>query len=56
MNIVDIISEIERDYAEWIEMSEDPHKFIMGILANKVIKLENHVQYLERRLKYVSML
>ena len=51
MNVIDIISEIERDYAEWIEMQEEPHVFIMGILANKIIRLENQVEYLERRLK-----
>jgi hypothetical protein len=51
MNVVEIIAEVEKDYSEWIEMSAEPHRFIMGILANKIIRLENQIEYLERRLK-----
>lgn len=51
MNVTQIIAEVEKDYSEWIEMSHEPHKFIMGVLANKIIRLENQVEYLERRLK-----
>lgn len=51
MKVIEIISEIESNYSEWLEMVDDPHRFIMGILANKIINLENQVIYLEKRLK-----
>ncbi len=44
---------IEQSY-EWLEMSSDPTYLIVGILANKVIKLQDHIDYLEKRLEHVS--
>lgn len=49
MNALEIITEVEKNYSEWIEMMDNPHEFIVGILANKIVKLEGHIQYLERR-------
>lgn len=51
MNAIEIISELKDKYSEWLEMSDRPHEFIMGVMANKIIKLEGHIEYLERRLK-----
>ncbi len=44
---------IEQSY-EWLEMSNDPTYLMVGILANKVIKLQDHIEYLEKRLQHVS--
>ncbi len=49
-----IIEEIREQYSEWIEMSEDPATFVAGVLAIKIIKLNEHIEYLERRLDHVS--
>jgi len=50
----DVIEKVKHDAAEWLEMSEDPDKFISGILANKIITLEKHIQYLEKRVNDAS--
>jgi hypothetical protein len=54
MNPSEIIREIQESASEWIEMSEDPAMLIAVILADKIIKLNEHIQYLEKRLDYVS--
>lgn len=54
MTSYDIIKQVKEDYCEWIEMSETPDAMVSGILANKVVKLQEHIEYLERRLHYVS--
>jgi len=50
----DVIREIEESASEWIEMSENPSYLIAGILAKKIIALNSHIEYLERRLEYDS--
>lgn len=54
MTVEDIIREVQENAAEWIEMSEDPSAFVVGVLANKIIKLEGYIEYLERRVKDAS--
>lgn len=54
MNVIDIIREVQENAGEWIEMSPDPAVLMMGILAHKIIRLQDQIEYLERRLKYVS--
>lgn len=51
MNADDVIREIQENYAEWIEMSDDPTMFVAEVLAKKVINLQEHIQYLERRVE-----
>lgn len=51
MNAKDIIEQVQKDAAEWLEMTDDPATFIAGILANKIITLQSYIRYLERRLK-----
>ena len=51
----DIIKQVKEDYCEWIEMNENPDAMVSGILANKVVKLQQHIEYLERRLNHVSI-
>jgi uncharacterized protein CbrC (UPF0167 family) len=54
MNATDIIRQVQENASEWLEMVEDPAALVAGILANKIIKLTDHIQYLENRLKHVS--
>ncbi|MEN6512250.1 MAG: hypothetical protein ABFD00_10540 [Chloroherpetonaceae bacterium] len=54
MNAEQIIKEVQDNCAEWLEMSDDPATLVAGILANKIIKLQDHIEYLEKRLKNVS--
>jgi hypothetical protein len=49
-----LIKQISEDASEWLEMSDNPAAFVAGILANKIIKLNDHIEYLERRLNHVS--
>ncbi len=50
----DVIKEVEDNVSEWSEMSLNPSRFIARVLATKIIKLQQHIEYLERRLKYDS--
>jgi hypothetical protein len=54
MTAQDIIREVQENAAEWIEMSKDPATLVAGILANKIIKLTDHIEYLEKRLNHVG--
>lgn len=54
MTAEEIIQEVKENASEWLEMVEDPEVFISGILANKIIKLTSHIEYLEKRLNHVS--
>lgn len=52
MNSQDIIMDVQQKASEWLEMSQDPSMFIAEILANKIIKLNEYIEFLERRLSY----
>ncbi|CAB4132479.1 hypothetical protein UFOVP256_40 [uncultured Caudovirales phage] len=54
MTAEDIIREVQENASEWLEMAEDPAALVAGILANKIIKLKDHIHYLEKRLDHVS--
>jgi len=54
MNANDIINEVIDNAYEWLEMSEDPATMVAGILANKIIKLNEYIEYLEKRVKHVQ--
>ena len=54
MNADQIILEVQENASEWLEMSDEPFAIVAGVLANKVISLQSHIEYLERRLKYAS--
>lgn len=54
MTAEQLIKEIQENASEWIEMSTDPAAFVAGILANKVIKLTQHIEYLQKRVDYES--
>ncbi len=55
MNAQQLIRQVKLDASEWLEMTDDPAALVAGILANKVIKLQDHIEYLEKRLEYVSI-
>jgi hypothetical protein len=46
----DIIKEAEVYSSEYCEMSTNPAAIVAGVLASRIIKLQNHIEYLERRL------
>lgn len=52
MNVAELIRQVQENASEWLEMSEDPATMVAGILANKVIQLTSHIEYLERRLSH----
>lgn len=54
MNAQEIIKEAEEYAAEWLEMSADPSAVIAGILANKIVHLMDHIEFLERLAKHES--
>ena len=47
----EIIQETFNSASEWIEMSSNPEMTLCIILAQKIVKLHDHIEYLERRLK-----
>ena len=49
-----VIKEVIENSYEYLEMIEDPAIFIEGVLAKKIVKLNEHIEYLERRLQHVS--
>jgi hypothetical protein len=51
MNAKDIITQVQKDAHEWLEMSENPASMVAGILANKIIKLNDRIRHLEKRLE-----
>lgn len=54
MNADDIINEVIDNAYEWLEMSDEPATLVAGILANKIVKLNEYIKFLEERVKYVS--
>lgn len=50
----EIIKEIQETASEWLEMSPDPDGLLLALLANKIRKLAEHIEYLEKRLQNVS--
>jgi hypothetical protein len=54
MTSYDIIEQVKLNASEWMEMSDNPDAIVSGILANKIIKLQDHIEYLEKRLHHVS--
>ena len=54
MKAQEIISQVKFDASEWLEMTKNPDAIVSGILANKIVQLQEHIEYLERRLQYVS--
>lgn len=51
MNASDIINEVIDNASEWLEMSDEPATMVAGILANKIIKLNEYIKFLEERVK-----
>lgn len=54
MNASELIEQVQENASEYLEMSNDPSTMVAGILALQVLKLREHIEYLERRLEYVS--
>ncbi len=54
MNANDVIN-ITKDHAsEWLEMHDNPDQFLCTVLANQIVKLVDHIEYLERRVANAS--
>lgn len=51
MTAEDIIREVQQETAEWLEMTQYPSDFLVGVLATKILKMKEHIQYLEKRLE-----
>lgn len=50
----ELIRQVQIQASEYLEEVNDPAALVAGILANKVIKLQDYIEYLEKRLKHVS--
>ena len=48
MNPSEIIKEVEEQASEWLEMSDNPAAMVSGILAKRIIKLQEYVEFLEK--------
>jgi hypothetical protein len=53
MTAYDLIKQVQSECQEWLEMSENPEAFFIGVLANKIIQLQDKIEYLEKRLEHV---
>jgi hypothetical protein len=51
---VETIDDMKEKYAEYLEMVENPYAFMLGVMANKILKLEEYIDYLKKRIEYVS--
>lgn len=49
-----LIAIIEFKYREHIEMEADQDRFLMQILASKIIRLENELEYYKKRLQEIT--
>jgi hypothetical protein len=50
MTAQDVIREVQEDAGEYLEMIDNPDALVSGILAAKVVSLNNYIEYLERRI------
>lgn len=54
MTGADIIKEVQENASEWLETVDEPRDLLVAILANKLSTALSYIDYLEKRLKYVS--
>lgn len=54
MTTQELIQQIQNDAAEWLEMTNVPDQLMIGYMANKILRLQEYVEYLEKRLEYVN--
>jgi len=54
MTGTEVIRQVQENASEWLEMTDSPAELLAGILAEKIVKLTSHIEYLERRLAYDS--
>jgi flagellar biosynthesis chaperone FliJ len=54
MNANEIIREVQENASEYLEMVDNPEAFVSGVLATKIVKLQNYIEYLEKRLDYAN--
>ncbi len=56
MTGAEIIREVQEQVGEYLEMHENPAEMLAGILANKIVQLNDHIQYLEKRIQFYDYL
>lgn len=54
MTAEEVIRQVQENAQEYLEMVNNPAEFVAGILANKIISLMGHIEYLEKRLDHVD--
>ncbi len=54
MNAGEIIRQVEEDAAEWLEHADNPAALVAGVLASKIVSLNNYINFLEKRLRHDS--
>lgn len=55
MTIDDIINDVKEGCSEWLEMTDNPDQIVIRALAGRIVLLNDKINYLERRLQYVSL-
>lgn len=50
----DIVEEIKEKYYEYLEMMENPDSFVIGVMAKEILKLNNYINFLQKRIDHVS--
>ncbi len=47
-----VITSVYEYAGEYIEMVDNPTALVVGLLANKIVELDEYIQYLEKRLEH----
>lgn len=54
MTAYEIIRQVQEDASEYLEMADNPFEMVSLILANKLLRLDEYITYLEKRLEHDS--
>jgi hypothetical protein len=52
----EVINQVKEDASEWLEMSNNPTEMLVGILAQKIVKLNFTLEILQKRIKAMERL
>ncbi len=52
MNAQQVITQVRDNASEWLEMTEKPDEMLNEILAIRILKLQEHIEYLQKRISY----
>lgn len=50
MKHLEVMDDIYERYGEYIEMQQDQSAFVVELMAKRIVKLNDYIEYLEKRL------